>query len=102
MTTSDILDKARLPASISTADGVVTRDMMVIAYDAFVVLAKGLTSLELSSILGLKNPGHENRVWRPGSDRRVNQLLLAFKKRGLIEYRKHSTGVFRWFLKEVE
>lgn len=101
-TTSDLLDKAGLPQSFSTADGPVGRDMMAVAYDALANFRGGLTSLELSSILGLQNPGHENRVWRPGSDRRVNQLLLVFKKRGLIEYRKGSAGVFRWFIKEAK
>jgi hypothetical protein len=101
-TTGDILDKAGLPASIPTADGRVTREMMVIAHASFVVTNSGLTSLELSGILGLQNPGHEDRVWRPGSDRRVNRLLLAFKKKGLIEYRKGAHGVFRWFPKEVK
>jgi hypothetical protein len=108
--TTDILDKAGVPTSIPTTDGRVTREMMTQAYEAFSLAHAiqpdnahfGLTSLELSRILGLQNPGHENRVWRPGSDRRVNQLLLAFKKKGLIEYRKGTHGVFRWFLREVK
>lgn len=99
MTTADIFDKAGVPASIPTTDGQVTREMMREAYEVLSA-GGGLTSLELSTILGLQDRGHKNRVWRPGSDRRVNTLLLVFKKKGLIEYRKGAHGVFRWFLKE--
>jgi hypothetical protein len=64
MTTSNILDEAGFPQSFPTADGQVTREMMAIAYVAFAGTNSGLTSQELSSFLGLQDPGHART--RPG------------------------------------